>query len=110
MRAFRTAAATVDALPPRRARGAGRGRDADRAKGIGKVTALVVTESLAGEEPDYLRRVQTLGETPVAEGAAALRAALQGDCHTHTDWSDGGSPIEEMARAGARRSATSGWC
>ena len=29
----------------------------------------------------------------------ALRAALRGDCHTHSDWSDGGSPIEEMALA-----------
>ena len=32
-------------------------------------------------------------------GGAALRAALRGDCHTHSDWSDGGSPIDEMARA-----------
>jgi putative hydrolase len=59
----------------------------------------VVVESLAGEEPVYLRRVETLGDTPVTEGAAALRSALKGDCHTHSDWSDGGSPIEEMARA-----------
>ena len=28
-----------------------------------------------------------------------MRAALRGDCHTHSDWSDGGSPIDEMARA-----------
>ena len=27
----------------------------------------------------------------------ALRAALRGDCHTHSDWSDGGSPPREMA-------------
>jgi hypothetical protein len=66
--------------------------------GIGKVTALVISESLTGVEPVYLRRVQTLGDTPVAEGAAALRAALRGDLHTHSDWSDGGSPIGEMAR------------
>ena len=44
--------------------------------------------------------MQTLGDTPVSEGAAVLRAALKGDLHTHSDWSDGGSPIEEMARAG----------
>jgi len=100
VRAFRTAAATVA--------GTGAAELADRARagtltdlpGIGKVTATVVTESLAGEEPVYLRRVQTLGDTPVSEGAAALRAALKGDLHTHSDWSDGGSPIEEMARAG----------
>ena len=67
--------------------------------GVGKVTALVITESLEGTEPVYLRRVQTLGDTPVSEGAATLRASLKGDCHTHSDWSDGGSPIEEMANA-----------
>jgi NAD+ kinase len=27
----------------------------------------------------------------------ALRALLRGDCHVHSDWSDGGSPIREMA-------------
>ena len=26
-----------------------------------------------------------------------MRAALRGDLHSHSDWSDGGSPIEEMA-------------
>ena len=31
--------------------------------------------------------------------SAEIRALLRGDCHTHSDWSDGGSPIEEMARA-----------
>jgi putative hydrolase len=36
---------------------------------------------------------------PRDEGARALRAALKGDLHVHSDWSDGGSPIDEMARA-----------
>ncbi|EFL29071.1 LOW QUALITY PROTEIN: X family DNA polymerase, partial [Streptomyces himastatinicus ATCC 53653] len=48
--------------------------------------------------------------TPVAvraltgPNAAAdeLCAALRGDCHLHSDWSDGGSPIELMARTAAR--------
>ena len=31
-------------------------------------------------------------------GWPELFAALQGDCHSHSDWSDGGSPIDEMAR------------
>src|SRR5439155_25559567 len=35
----------------------------------------------------------------VADDAAALRAALRGDCHTHSDWADGGSSILEMAEA-----------
>ena len=100
VRAFRTAAATVAALPRAELEQRARAGSLTDLAGIGKVTALVVSESLAGEEPVYLRRVQTLGDTPVGEGAAALRAALKGDCHTHSDWSDGGSPIEEMARAG----------
>jgi putative hydrolase len=66
--------------------------------GVGEVTARCVAESLAGEVPVYLRRLEATGGTPVAEGGAALRTALRGDLHTHTDWSDGGSPIEEMAR------------
>jgi putative hydrolase len=99
VRAFRTAAATVATtgradLEQRAAHGT-----LTELKGIGKVTAAVITESLAGQEPVYLRRVRTLGDTPVSEGAAALRGALKGDCHTHSDWSDGGSPIEEMALA-----------
>ncbi len=100
VRAFRTAAAVVDALPRAELVGRAAAGSLTELKGLGKVTALVVSESLAGEEPVYLRRVSTLGATPVSEGAASLRAALRGDLHTHSDWSDGGSPIEEMARAG----------
>ena len=98
VRAFRTAARVVDGLDREDLAARDRAGSLTELSGIGAVTALVITESLAGEEPNYLRRVATLGETSVTEGAAALRAALRGDCHTHSDWSDGGSPIEEMAR------------
>jgi putative hydrolase len=100
VRAFRTAAATVAALDAEELQARAAAGTLGDLKGIGKVTATVVAESLRGEEPVYLRRVQTLGDTPVSEGAAALRSALRGDLHTHSDWSDGGSPIAEMARAG----------
>jgi putative hydrolase len=99
VKAFRTAAATVAAAGREELEQRAAAGTLPELPGIGKVTATVVAESLAGEEPVYLRRVQGLGDTPVSEGAAALRAALKGDCHTHSDWSDGGSPIEEMARA-----------
>ena len=65
------------------------------------MTARTIDEALAGEVPVYLRRLEATAGTPVAEGGAQIRAALKGDLHTHSDWSDGGSPIEEMARAGA---------
>ncbi len=99
VKAFRSAAAVADrAGRAELERRAGDGSLTDLT-GIGKVTALAISESLAGEEPVYLRRVRTLGETPVAEGVAALRGALRGDLHVHSDWSDGGSPVGEMARA-----------
>jgi putative hydrolase len=97
VKAFRTAAAVVDTLDRAELeQRASAGTLADLS-GIGKVTALVVTESLAGQEPVYLRRVESLGLTPVAQQADDLRQLLKGDCHVHSDWSDGGSPIEEMA-------------
>jgi len=99
VKAFRTAAAVVDRTPADEIAQRAAAGTLTELSGIGKVTALVVTESLEGQEPVYLRRVETLEDTPVIEGAAALRAALRGDCHTHSDWSDGGSPIEEMAHA-----------
>lgn len=100
VRAFRTAAAVVGRTPREELKQRALAGTLVELTGIGKVTATVVTESLAGEEPVYLRRVQTLGDTPISAGAAALREALKGDLHTHSDWSDGGSSIEEMARAG----------
>lgn len=99
VKAFRTAAAVVDRTPATEVAARAQAGTLAELTGIGKVTALVVTESLAGEEPVYLRRVRTLGDTPVSEGAAALRQALRGDLHVHSDWSDGGSPIREMAVA-----------
>ncbi|NHC12541.1 PHP domain-containing protein [Motilibacter deserti] len=99
VRAFRTAAAVVEQLPRAELERRAAGSSLTELKGLGKVTATVVAEALAGEVPVYLRRLEATGGRPVAEGGAELRAALRGDLHTHSDWSDGGSPIEEMARA-----------
>ena len=84
VKAFRTAAAVVDGLPADELARRALDGSLQELTGIGKVTALVVEQSLAGEEPIYLRRVETLGDTPVSEGAALLRAALRGDCHVHS--------------------------
>lgn len=70
--------------------------------GVGPVTATLVAEALAGGTPAYLVKLEA--ETvvrPATEGGAALRRALRGDCHTHSDWTDGGAPIDVMARAAA---------
>ena len=97
MRAFRRAAGVLRDRDDLAEHGrAGTLTDLD---GIGKVTAQVVTDALAGEVAVYLRRLEATAGTPVAEGGEALRGALRGDLHTHSDWSDGGSPIREMACA-----------
>ena len=64
--------------------------------GIGPVTAEAIEEATSGREPSYLTRL--LGEVEPAP-RTGLRAALRGDCHTHSTWSDGGSPPREMAEA-----------
>jgi len=99
VRAFRSAAAAVEALPDGELAQRVEAGTLTEVKGIGKVTAGVVAEAYAGHVPAYLERLQAESGTPVVGGGATLRAALRGDCHTHSDWSDGGSPIEEMALA-----------
>lgn len=97
VRAFRRAAQTADGLSPaelERRIAAGTLTDLP---GIGPATAAAITQAAAGQQPEYLAKL--LADAPQAEPHAGLRAALRGDCHTHSDWSDGGSPIKEMAQA-----------
>src|SRR3954447_21730696 len=66
---------------------------------VGPKTAAVVYQVAAGEEPSYLRKLEDEAGDEAQMGGEELRAALHGDLHTHSDWSDGGSPIREMAEA-----------
>src|SRR3954468_20561604 len=99
VRSFRSAAAAIAALPPAEVAERAAGGTLTTLPGVGEVTARCIAESLAGEEPVYLRRLHATADTDLDEAAAGLRDALKGDCHLHSDWSDGGSPIEEMALA-----------
>ena len=96
IKAYRGAAATllgIDAAEVRDRAGAGTLRDLP---GIGAKTAAIVSSCVAGEVPAYLTELEATAG-PLAAGGAEHRAALRGDLHSHSDWSDGGSPIEEMA-------------
>ncbi|MFG2048382.1 PHP domain-containing protein [Micromonospora sp. NPDC048935] len=99
VRAFRSAAKALAALPATEVATRAANGTLTELTGVGDVTARCVAESLAGEEPVYLRRLVATEGSDLDAEATALRAALKGDCHTHSDWSDGGSPIEEMALA-----------
>jgi putative hydrolase len=99
VRAFRRAAATLADETPDRVQELARSGRLTSLPGIGDSTATAVTEALAGGEPAYLQALVARAETPPPGPAASLRALLRGDCHSHSDWSDGGSPIREMAEA-----------
>jgi len=96
VRAFRRAAAVVDGLAPGELDRRIRTGTLAALPGIGASTAQVITEAAAGQQPAYLARLLD-GRPPAAHDS--LRTALRGDCHTHSDWSDGGSPPREMAEA-----------
>ena len=97
VKAFRAAAATIlplgdDAV--REAVAAGTLRDLP---GIGASSGKVIEAAIAGELPERLATLERSIGAPVTHCGASVRAALRGDLHCHSDWSDGGSPIEEMA-------------
>ncbi|MFJ8668691.1 PHP domain-containing protein [Streptomyces sp. NPDC093600] len=103
VRAFRTASAAVAAMADGEAASRAAAGTLESVKGIGPKTAAVVREALAGQVPAYLARLEeeVSGSVPSAGGGETLRAALRGDCHLHSDWSDGGSTIEDMGRTAA---------
>jgi putative hydrolase len=103
VRAFRHAARAIATVAPEELAAladAGRLQSID---GVGKSTAQVIAEALQGQVPAYLSKLdQELGadDDLVVDGSAAeLLGSLRGDCHSHSDWSDGGSPILEMAES-----------
>ena len=99
VKAYRGAANTLAALSTDEIAAAARAGTLTKLPGVGEATQAVVLQSLAGHEPDRLLASKDLGVIALDGPALALRQALTGDCHAHSDWSDGGSPIEEMARA-----------
>ena len=103
VRAFRRAAQVVRDLPAADLRQRVQDGTLQALSGIGATTAEVITQAASGQQPSYLAKlIDEAAAAPSAgppAGPTALRAALRGDCHTHSDWSDGGSPPEEMAEA-----------
>jgi putative hydrolase len=102
VKAYRGAADALAALPEDELEARIRAGTLTELKGVGAKTAAVAAQAGEGRVPDYLASLEAAADGPVTEGGAELRAALRGDLHTHSTWSDGGSPIEEMARTAAR--------
>jgi putative hydrolase len=68
-------------------------------KGIGDSSAAIIGQAVRGVLPAYLVSAEAKHGAPLTTGGAELYAALRGDLHAHSNWSDGGSPIEEMVLA-----------
>jgi putative hydrolase len=97
VQAFRKAAATMLPLPPDEVVDRVEAGTLTELPAIGPSTAAVIAAAVRGEKPERLATLEATYAGPLAAGGRELRAALRGDLHSHSDWSDGGSPIEEMA-------------
>jgi putative hydrolase len=96
--AFHRAAKAIEHMPEeelRRLADAGRLRDIP---GVGEKTAAVIEEALAGQTPAYLAKLLEHADSPETAEGRALLDALRGDLHVHSNWSDGGDEIIEMAK------------
>lgn len=99
VKAYRGAAAAILPLTPDEVAARASAGTLTELPGVGASTARVIAQAVEGRVPDKL------AETEQEYGAALttddpgirLRERLRGDLHSHSDWSDGGSPIEEMA-------------
>ncbi|MCA4134589.1 PHP domain-containing protein [Arthrobacter sp. M4] len=66
-------------------------------KGIGSRSAEVISQAVEGRTPEYLEDLRQRGAGSLT--SSGLTAALRGDLHSHSNWSDGGSPIATMVAA-----------
>lgn len=100
VKAYRRAAATIEGLPAAEVRARRRAGTLTELPGIGPKTEAVILEAMDGAVPQYLTKLEGSAGA-LTEAGGGLRAELKADLHLHSDWSDGGSPVEEMARTAA---------
>lgn len=68
--------------------------------GIGPSTGGVITDAVLGRPSEYLERLEVTTRQEPGPGAE-VRAAIRGDLHAHTTWSDGGDSVRAMAETAA---------
>ena len=100
VKAYRKAADAVDALEAADYDAHRAAQDWNTLTGVGPKTATVIGQAAAGDVPEALQRLRDEAQ-PLADGGDTVRSALRGDLHTHSTWSDGGSPVEEMMSVAA---------
>jgi putative hydrolase len=96
VRAFVRAIDVIQSLPPDEVVQRAAAGTLTELDGIGPSTSQVITEALDEKGGGYLAKLEKRSRIPLGEGAE-IRAALRGDCHLHSTWSDGGAPARVMA-------------
>ncbi|HYZ67727.1 MAG TPA: PHP domain-containing protein [Mycobacterium sp.] len=94
--AYRNAADILEGLSEAERERHGAANSWQSLPGIGPKTAKVIAQAWAGGEPDALVELRLAVKDL---GGGDIRAALKGDLHVHSNWSDGSAPIEEMMLA-----------
>lgn len=94
--AYRNAADIVERLDDAQREALGRSNGWQSLPGIGPKTAAVIAQAWSGREPDALVELRGAAKDL---GGGELRAALRGDLHLHSNWSDGSASITEMMSA-----------
>jgi putative hydrolase len=97
VKAFRGAAAVILPMDPAEVARAVDDGTLTKLPGIGASSAKVIAAAVRGELPERLAALEKEHAGPLTDGGAEVRSRIRGDLHCHSDWSDGGSPIEEMA-------------
>ncbi len=96
-KAFVRALEIVRATPPEELEARAAAGTLTDLEGIGDSTARLITETLRGDT-SYVDKIEAETGVTLTNDGARYRAALKGDCHMHSRWSDGGATIEAMAR------------
>jgi putative hydrolase len=94
--AYRNAADVVELLDEAQRDKHGKANSWQTLPGVGPKTAKVIAQAWAGREPDTLVELRSAVKDL---GGGEVRAALKGDLHLHSNWSDGSAPIAEMMAA-----------
>ena len=98
-KAFVRAREVLRALPPDEIEQRSAAGTLTMLDGIGDATARLVRESFTTDHPAYLDKLDAETKLKLTPDGERYRAALKGDLHMHSRWSDGGAPIEAMAQA-----------
>ena len=96
--AYRNAADIVERIDEAEREQHGRANSWQSLPGIGPKTAKVIAQAWSGHEPDVLVELRSAAQDL---GGGEIRAALRGDLHLHSNWSDGSAPIDEMMATAA---------